>query len=802
MRPDSDQPRRGTVRIASRPRTSIFRQAAEASRRELAHTSQGRWQLACLVLAVTYCASVILVKRPGNGYLTSWDGWVANLALALPIIPVLLRVRYTTRLQFAWAAMGLGIALHSISSLVYLFHDQNLHPIPSPTSSDILSLFSYAAFIAGVATMTQRSFGPGHASVHFDGLVAGLAIGAAAAMFWFKPVLYAGGSSVHVAVALAYPLCDLVLLVLLVAGLAPQRYRPSWSTGLLMVGLSWFVVGDVLYRNQRTAGAHVPRTFLDATWVLGTLFIGIAAWRSENRRSISRRTSNVSPPGIALVPIAAGLLSLGLLVASQFRSTSAVANGMAIAALGFVILRMALTLREVRQGSENFRDARTDVLTGLQNRRGFLEDAEARFRSADGHQRVGILLVDLDGFKEVNDTLGHHNGDELLRIVGERFRHRIAGRGSIARLGGDEFASTCVVTHTEALIAVANELADALSDPITLDGVTVRVAASIGASISPDHGSDYTELLRSADVAMYESKRTQSAVCTYHGEFDLNTRERLSLIHDLRTAIDTRALVLSFQPTLDMRTATVRGVEALVRWHHPTRGLLYPDSFVPLAERVGLIPQLTRAVLDLAIAEAARLEALGHPLQMSVNICRYDLIDQELPAHIDELLERHRCPPDRLTLEVTESCLSDDPEGVKRSIEQLRARGIRISIDDFGVGYSSLSQLLELPIDELKLDKSFVLVLGSDHRSRSIIRATIELARALNLVVVAEGVENAETLEALRRLGADVAQGFHIGLPLSSRQLDAFLAQRSRHGLLPDPLPISVADGRTAHASS
>jgi len=769
----------------------------------LAQPAQVWWLLACLVLVVTYCTSLIVVRRPASGYVTVWDGWVANVALVLPIVPIWLRVRSTSRLRFAWAAVAIGIALNSTGNLLYLVHDRNLHPIPSPSPSDFISLLSYVALIAGVAAMTQRSFGPGHASIRFDGLVAGLAIGAATAMLWFKPLLDASGSSLDVAVATAAPLCDLVLLVLLVAGLAPQRYRPSWSTGLLMLGASCFVVGNVVYLNHPATGSYGPRTTLDATWVLGTFFIGVAAWRSDERRSSSRGGSNLSPPGIALVPVAFGLLSLGvlaILVASHFRSSSAVASGMAIAALGVVILRMGLTLREVRQGSAHFRDARTDVLTGLANRRGFLEDAESRFQTAEAFQRVGVLLVDLDGFKEVNDTLGHHNGDELLRIVGERFSHAIAGRGSIARLGGDEFASTCVVTHQEALLAVAHELADTLADPITLDGVTVGVAASIGASISPDHGSNYAELLRSADVAMYEAKRTQTTVCTYHAEFDLNTRERLALVHDLRTAIDERGLVLHYQPTVDMRTARVRGVEALVRWHHPTRGLLYPDRFVPLAERVGLIPQLTRAVLDLAIAEAARLHTLGHPLQMSVNICRYDLIDHDLPEYIDSLLERHRFAADHLTLEVTESCLSEDPEGVKRSIHELRARGIRISIDDFGVGYSSMSQLLELPIDELKIDKSFVLGLHTDHRARAITRATIELARALNLVVVAEGAENVDTLRSLRQLGADVAQGFYIGLPLTSRQLDTFLAKRTRHGLLPDPIPTTRDNNAIATA--
>lgn len=753
------------MNFASRWVLRMPRRVAAASRQALAESSQAWWQLACAVLVVAYCVSTVVVKRPASGYLTSWDGWVSNIAATLPIVPVWLRVRHTARLQFAWKAMAAGIALNSIGNLVYLFHDQNLNPIPSPSPSDVFYLLSYAGFIGGVAVMTQRSFGRGHASVRFDGMVAGLAIGAVAAMLWFEPVLKVSGSALQVAVAMAYPLCDLVLLVLLVAGLAPQRYRPTWSTGLLMVGASWFVIGDVVYLNQSAAGTYVGGRFLDATWVLGTFFMGFAAWQSDDRRSSLRRASNVSPTGIALVPVVFGLLSLGVLVAALFRHTSAVAYGMAIGALALVILRMGLTLREVRHASDNFRDARTDALTGLQNRRGFLEDAESKFRSADAHQHVGVLLVDLDGFKEVNDSLGHHSGDDLLRIVGERFQRKIADRGSMARLGGDEFASTCVVSHREALVAIAHELTEALSDPITLDGVTVRVGASIGVSISPDHGTNHADLLRSADVAMYEAKRTQTPVCSYHAEHDLNTRERLALVHDLRTAIEARSLVLHYQPTLDMRTATVRGVEALVRWHHPTRGLLYPDSFVPLAERVGLIPQLTRAVLALAIAEAARLTALGHPLQMSVNICRYDLIDEQLPAHIDTLLEQHDLAPDRLTLEVTESCLGDDPEGVKRSIEQLRARGIRISIDDFGVG---------------------VLMLDADHRARAIVSATVELARALNLVVVAEGVEDSNTLESLRRLGADVAQGFHIALPLTSNQLDSFLAEPTNHGLLPD----------------
>jgi len=687
-------------------------------------------------------------------------------------------VWHKPRLRFAWAAMAAGIALYKAGDLVYLFHDQSLNPIPSPAPSDGLYLASMVAFVVGVVVMTQHSFGRGHASVRLDGVVAGLALGASAAMLWFDDVLRVSGAPLQVAVGIAYPLFDLVLLVLLVAGLAPQRYRPSWSTGLLMAGMVSFVVGDVIYLKESAAGTYVQGTPLDATWVIGLFLIGLAAWAGEERRSPSRRTPGQPSAGIGLVPVVFGLVSLSVLAASLFRHTSTVALGMAIGANVVVIVRMALTLREVRRAAEYFRDARTDQLTGLHNRRGFLEDVEAKLRAAGDGSHVGVVLIDLDGFKEVNDSLGHRSGDELLAVVGQRFQQTMGRRGSFARLGGDEFATACLVASEAELVAVARELAANLTDPIALDGVSVRVGASIGVAITPDHGTTESDLLRSADVAMYEAKRTQAGVCVYDPGHDLNSRERLALIQELRAAIDERALTLHYQPTIDLRTTRVRGLEALVRWHHPTRGLLYADAFIPLAERVGLIPQLTRAVLEQAVAEAARLQRAGHRLQMSVNISRYDLIDEELPAFIDAVLDRHRVPHHRLTLEVTESCLGEDPDRAKRCIDGLRSRGIRISIDDFGVGYSSMSQLLALPIDELKIDKSFVLALETDHRAHAIISSTVELGRALAVDVVAEGVEDSDTFATLQRLGTTIAQGYHMARPLTPDQLDDYLADR------------------------
>jgi diguanylate cyclase (GGDEF)-like protein len=591
-------------------------------------------------------------------------------------------------------------------------------------------------------------------------------------------------------VDLAYPVCALVLIVLLVAGLAPHHYRPNWTTILLMIGVAWSVAGSVIFLNQSVAGTYVAGTLLGETWLLSFFFIGLAGSVRDRRHSGKLRAPVSLPAGIAVVPVVFGLLSLAVLAGSLYRHDSSVVVTLALVALGLVICRMAMTLHEVRQSSANHQDARTDYLTGLPNRRAFLERLESTLLSeqgADAH--AGVLLVDLDGFKEINDALGHTAGDELLCVVAKRFEHRLGSRGVLARIGGDEFACACPVSGEDALVAIARDLSGSLSDPCVLDGTSVRVGASIGVAVSLAGGKPSGELLRCADVAMYEAKRTQSGVAIYRAEADPHSRERLALIDALRDALSSGALILHYQPTLEMQTATISGVEALVRWQHPSLGLLYPDRFIPLAEQNGLMPELTRAVLEMAVSEAARLHRAGYRLGMSVNISRHDLVDEDLADYVDDVLALHGFPADRLTLEVTESALGGDPERARRCVLRLRDRGVRVSIDDFGVGYSSMSQLLGLTIDELKIDKSFILALTSDPRAEAIVRSTIELARALGLTLVAEGIETEEVLRSLQSLGAEIGQGYLISRPLTSQKLDEYLAHPDHlcRLLLPEP---------------
>jgi diguanylate cyclase (GGDEF)-like protein len=735
------------------------------------------WQLAAAGAVGSYAISLATVHRPASGYNSFWDGWMCSAAIFLPIIPIVLRAWASPRVRSAWLFLGAGILLYNVGNAVYLFHDQNLNPIPNPAPSDVFYLLEYVALGIGVVLFTQRNFGAVRASTRLDGAITGLAIAATSGLVWFDHVLKASGRPLQVVVGMAYPIMDLVLLVLLIAAFAPMRYRPTRPVMLLMLGVTAFVIGDVVYLNQIADNTYIQGTLLDASWAVGIWIMGLAAWpRDVEPAAVAEEGSGV-PKGITSVPVAFGSLSVLVLVVSLVHHTSRVTSLLALGALVLVIVRMAITLREVLDVERsNFRTARVDELTGLGNRRAFFELGVEMLDSLAPDARLGIVLVDLDGFKEINDSLGHACGDELLRVISRRFEIAYRHRGTTSRIGGDEFAFTFNVASIEELVAIGDGMAVMLSESISIDGMSVRVSASIGIAASPDHGTTLTDLLRCADVAMYKAKESHTMVRLYQPEDDVHTREQLMIIDDLRTAPWERDLVLHYQPTLDLVTGEICGVEALVRWRHERFGLLYPNDFIPLAERTGLVHALTRAVLGEAIAELRRLDDAGHQISMSVNISRLDLLDDELPSFVGDLLARHGVPSRRLTLEITETSLGEEPEHASRSIEQLRELGVRISIDDFGVGYSSMSQLLELTVDELKIDKSFVFALRTDLRARAVISAAIMFARALQLTVVAEGIETFPTLHVVQRLGVDVGQGYFISVPLAAAQLHDFLA--------------------------
>ena len=428
------------------------------------------------------------------------------------------------------------------------------------------------------------------------------------------------------------------------------------------------------------------------------------------------------------------------------------------------------------------RESLHDPLSGLPNRQLFRDRAERAIAEA---QRSGttaaVMIIDLDHFKEINDTLGHQVGDELLVQVAQRLERSLPEHATVARLGGDEFAVLLAdAGGREQAEGAAAGMLRALTAAFTVGAIRLTVQASAGIALAPRHGVDVFTVMKRADVAMYDAKRERARVRTYRPETDTHTPRRLELLSDLRTAGERGELFLVYQPKVDLHTDQVSGVEALVRWSHPTRGLVLPDEFVPLAENTGIVGLITSYVLDAALAQLRTWSRTAVDLGVSVNISVRDLIDASLPRMVDEALSRHGVDPGRLTLEVTESGVMTDPLLAIEVLESLRTIGVRLAVDDFGTGHASLTYLKKLAIHELKIDKSFITNYAADHNDEIIVRSTVDLAHSLGLWVVAEGVEDAGTLADLRRIGCDTAQGYHLSRPMTAGELERWVQARLR----------------------
>jgi diguanylate cyclase (GGDEF)-like protein len=391
------------------------------------------------------------------------------------------------------------------------------------------------------------------------------------------------------------------------------------------------------------------------------------------------------------------------------------------------------------------------------------------------------MLIDLDHFKEINDTMGHQVGDQVICEVARRLTSIRADEVTVARLGGDEFAVLLPqVTGAVGATALAGDLLARLREPVVVDGVRLGVQASIGIALAPEDADSFETLLKRADIALYRAKSNRGDIQRYRPEIDGYSIERLSLLGDLHGAVDNDEFVLAFQPQICARTGDVLSVEALSRWLHPRHGVVNPDVFIPLAENSGLINPLSRWGIERAVATLRTWHDLGHDLSMAVNVSARLLTDLDLPVFIGDVLTRHGVPPSRLTVEVTESTIMADPKRALDVLGQLRALGVSLAVDDFGTGYSSLSYLRRMDVDELKIDKSFVLQMGLDDNSAIIVRSTIELGHSLGLTVTAEGVEDHATYERLQALGCDRVQGFFHSRPLSPSAMEAWLNERRR----------------------
>ncbi len=745
--------------------------------------------------------AVSTVARPEPGPNTLLDTYLYSSLGLLATALVALRGWSLPAERAAWLLLAAGMGASASGDIVWsLVIDGD--DIPDVSIYDGFYLAFYPLAYAAVIVLLSSQVRSIPAALLLDGLTVGLALAAASAAVAFGPISAStGGSTVSVLVGLSYPIADLILLSLVGTAMVLVGWRVDRRWLFVSAGFALFAAADTIYLFQSASDTYVEGSWVDAVWPAAGLLVAGAAWRPVGR--VVRRP--VRPIAVLVPPLVCTVLAVGVLVADHGLPVSVLAVALAAATLLTVAARLAITFTAViRLGEVQHRLAVTDELTGLPNRRALLSalgrlprvparpSPTTRGRLGEAppvaaalpvggqpEPGQGLLLVDLDRFKEINDSLGHHVGDELLRQVADRLRRSTRPGDLLARLGGDEFA-VLLGPDTELADAevVAGRLVDGLADPFRLDGITLTVEASVGIARCPDHCADPGQLMQRADVAMYEAKAARRHVATYRAGADSNGLARLQMVEEFRTALGGAELVCHYQPKVTLADGTVRSVEALVRWQHPTRGLLQPDDFLPMAERTGLMRPLTAVVLDLALAQAGRWRAAGTPLTVAVNLSVSNLLDVDLPLDVCRLLAAHDLPPSALMLEITESVLMADSVRARTVLDDLHAVGVGLSIDDYGTGFSSLAYLQELAVDELKLDRVFVSRLADDPRSAAIVRSTVELAHSLGLRLVAEGVEDTVTLDTLRSYGCDLSQGFHHSRPLPAADLDRWLAHR------------------------
>jgi diguanylate cyclase (GGDEF)-like protein len=451
-----------------------------------------------------------------------------------------------------------------------------------------------------------------------------------------------------------------------------------------------------------------------------------------------------------------------------------------------IVARASRRLR--RQAEDNYLLARHDPLTGLPNRTLFIERLEEALRDEQPERgAVSVLQIDLEGFKRINNTLGTAVGDRVLREVGRRLQSKLTRETLLARVGADEYALLCPVTRSVPdALAIAAAVQSSLESPIVLDGVALNIEASIGIAVMWEHAEDLDSLLQRADLALSRAKSHHSRVEVYSHEQDSFDPTRLRLLGQVRSALERDEFVLHYQPKIDLETRRITGVEALLRWRHPEHGLLAPLKFIPLVEQTALIGPVALHVIDEALSQASSWRELGLHLNIAVNLSARNLVDPELPGEVQRLLTQHGISADQLTVEVTESATLADPERAVRVLSALRDAGVVVSIDDFGTGNASIEYLARLPVDEIKIDRSFITDMCEDRRAEAIVHSTIDLARHLELSVVAEGIETEAVLDHLAALGCGTGQGYVISRPLPADQLTERL----------------LADLRPVHASS
>jgi diguanylate cyclase (GGDEF)-like protein len=758
--------------------------------------------LALLLVILAIAAANAIVGIGGTDLEVVIREWLSSVVYIVVAAIVGLRALRGRTHRRSWALFAAGLSLYALGNVLWSFWIGNLANPPIPSISDGLWLMLYPlsyAGIVGFARLRDQRRLP--AGVWLDGFIAGSGLAALGAALVFRPILAsATGSPLAVATELAYPIGDLLLAALVVGVLALRGWRIDRTWGLLGGGFLLLAVADCMYGAQVAGGASQPSSLTNLFYIVSVISLAFAAWQQEPDREQGEQERHLQGWSVLLVPAGFTLVALGLLLSDQVQRLTPLAFWLAGLTLLAAILRMGLAFRDIRGLAEARHEAATDDLTSLPNRRLFMRrtgQAISTGQLSDGG--VSVLMLDLDNFKELNNTLGHSAGDALLRLIGPRLEEVLRPTDTLARFGGDVFGILLDPQPDEKdIIAVAEELLQALRSPFEVRSLALRLTASLGIASFPSQASDLDELLKCADVAMYQAKAAHSGYAFYSRELDTNSRERLGLAGELAAAIEHNGIEVHFQPIAEARSRRITAVEALVRLRRADGSLVPPLKFLAAAEHAGLSRALTRKVLELSLDQLSQWRSAGYDLHVAVNTTVADLLDVAFPREVLKALRARELSPEALVLEITETSVLSDPRRIGDVLAQLREFGIGLSLDDFGTGYSSLTHLQSLPVGEVKLDRSFIARMCIDTRDAAIVQAMIQLSHTLGIRVVAEGLEDEETWQALDGLDCDFVQGYVLSRPVPGAELEQRLSAQEVQRKANSPLRMT-SEGRRSY---
>jgi diguanylate cyclase (GGDEF)-like protein len=711
---------------------------------------------------------------------------VVNAASAAAALRAAARTTGPARL--VWMFLGIAMCLSTLANAPYYGYvllTGRVLPFPSPV--DIFWLLTYPCFLVALVAIAKKQ---GLRARIGDILDATILVVAGASLMWefvIAPVVHATQiAPLAHGVSIAYPVMDLLVFAVLMHLVMAMSHQ-FVAMRLLLASFTMLLFADVVYAITVAGGSYHYGGPTDGLWMASYLLVGAAALHpsvGDRRRSTSAATHRVSTGRLAFLSVA--VLTGPVLIIASPKELVATAAASAVLFILIMIRVTGLNRQLVSVGFDLAVRASTDSLSGLANRAAFaarLEAVLSRQHSRSDNQAV--LFVDLDDFKDVNDSLGHAAGDELLVTVARRLSGVVRPGDLVARLGGDEFALLLdPVFGAGGAMAVAERVVTALAEPVQIGESWVRVGASVGLAVRGDDSTSES-LMHEADVAMYAAKgRGKHRVERYDASLDDTARARQSLRFDLEAAVGRGELVLDYQPVVDLTTGGLVGLEALVRWQHPSRGLLPPSEFIALAEATGAIAAIGAWVMETATRQLRQWQRrYGRPeLWMSVNVSMCQLDSPGFADQVNACLAQTGLDPTTLVVEVTESVLADPDGGAAASLAALRLPGVRVALDDFGTGYSSIAYLRRLPVDILKIDRSFVSGSEAGGSATALLEAVVSIAKALGLDVIAEGIEEEPQLARLRRMGCGVGQGFLLARPQAAESIEMLLAA-------PLPLP-------------